>query len=150
MNDLGFALRNELRAERDALIRAFKDGGAVRALLHGLSTGTDRLLRRIVQHHGLQESAAVIAVGGYGRGALFPHSDVDILILHEPDLSSAVSSRIEALIGQLYPAIIIARLVTLQLQDRQSGGSQSPPATDGDGAAVGRPAQQQGTPPADN
>jgi [protein-PII] uridylyltransferase len=102
MNDLGFALRNELRAERDVLVAAFRNGGAVRALLHGLSTCTDRLLRRIVQNHGLQEAAAVIAVGGYGRGALFPHSDVDILILHEPDLSSEASSRIEALIGQLW------------------------------------------------
>ena len=102
MNDLGFALRTELRAERDALIGAFRNGGAVRALLHGLTACTDRLLRRIVRHHGLQDATDVIAVGGYGRGALFPHSDVDILILHAPDLPGEVSGRIEALIGQLW------------------------------------------------
>ena len=72
MNDLGFALRNELRAEREALIAAFCSGGAVRTLLHGLSDCTDRLLRRVVRSCKLEDDAAVIAVGGYGRGALFP------------------------------------------------------------------------------
>jgi len=102
MNDLGYALRNELRAERDALIGAFCNGGAVRTLLHGLSNSTDRLLRRVIRSRGLQDHAAVIAVGGYGRGALFPHSDVDILILHDAQLGAAPSAQIEALIGQLW------------------------------------------------
>jgi len=102
MNDLGFALRHELRAERDALIGAFCSGGSVRTLLRGLSDSTDRLLRRVVRSRGLADTTAVIAVGGYGRGALFPYSDVDILILHDADLDSAQSAQIEALIGQLW------------------------------------------------
>src|SRR5262249_23623870 len=102
MNDIGFALRHELRAERDRLIAAFSSGGAVRTLLQGLSASTDRLLRRVVHGFGLQEAVAVIAVGGYGRGALFPHSDVDILILHDAHLVSAHLAQIEGLIGQLW------------------------------------------------
>src|SRR5947208_12680872 len=102
MNDLGFALRHELRAERDALIGAFCNGGAVRTLLHGLSASTDGLLRRVVRSRGLENSTAVIAVGGYGRGALFPYSDVDILILHDAELAAAHSAQIESLIGQLW------------------------------------------------
>src|SRR5262249_47247341 len=102
MNDLGFALRHELRAEREALIAAFCSGGPVRSLLHGLSDSTDRLLRRMVRSCGLQDAAAVIAVGGYGRGTLFPHSDVDILILHGAHLNAAQSAQIESLIGQLW------------------------------------------------
>jgi [protein-PII] uridylyltransferase len=102
MNDLGFALRNELRAERDALIGAFRNGGSVRKLLHSLSDSTDRLLRRVVHSCILEDATAVIAVGGYGRGALFPHSDVDVLILHGADLSSEQSAQIENLIGQLW------------------------------------------------
>jgi [protein-PII] uridylyltransferase len=44
--------------------------------------------------------AALVAVGGYGRGALFPHSDVDVLVLlpdgRQPDAS------IERFIGALW------------------------------------------------
>ncbi|MCX7693676.1 MAG: DUF294 nucleotidyltransferase-like domain-containing protein, partial [Tepidimonas taiwanensis] len=102
MNDLGFALRDQLRAEREALIAAYRGGGAVRALLRGLSRATDRLLRRLIDAAGLPPHMAVIAVGGYGRGELYPHSDVDILLLYEADLSEAETACVERLIGQLW------------------------------------------------
>ncbi|HXF46976.1 MAG TPA: [protein-PII] uridylyltransferase [Burkholderiaceae bacterium] len=102
MNDIGFALRDELRAERDALIDAFRNGGSVRALLRGLARATDRSLRRIVRSAALDRCMAVVAVGGYGRGELFPHSDVDILILHDEQLAPAELERVERLIGQLW------------------------------------------------
>jgi [protein-PII] uridylyltransferase len=102
MNDIGFALRDALRAEREARIAAFCSGGSVRALLRGLCASTDRLLRRIVRSAGLPTRCAVIAVGGYGRGELYPHSDIDILILHDGELSAAESERVEGLIGQLW------------------------------------------------
>jgi [protein-PII] uridylyltransferase len=102
MNDVGFALRSELRAERDSLIARFQRGGSVVQLLKGLARAVDALLRRVVLASGITTDVAVIAVGGYGRGELFPHSDVDILLLPRAALAADGRARIERLIGTLW------------------------------------------------
>ena len=102
MNDVGFALRNELRAERDSLVARFEHGGSVSRLLKGHARAVDRLLRRVVRASGIPAHVAVIAVGGYGRGELFPHSDVDVLLLPREQLDADARARIEALIGTLW------------------------------------------------
>jgi [protein-PII] uridylyltransferase len=47
---------------------------------------------------------ALVAVGGYGRGKLFPFSDVDILILLPAGPSAALTECIEAFIRSLWDA----------------------------------------------
>jgi [protein-PII] uridylyltransferase len=102
MNDVGLQQRDRLRLERDALVARFEAGGPVEGLLKGLARSTDGLLRELAQGTGLEQHAALVAVGGYGRGELFPHSDVDVLILleHEPD--AAERATIERLVGLLW------------------------------------------------
>ena len=102
MNEAGHALRDELRATRQALIDRFQKQHNVERLLRGLSGAVDRVLRRAVRHTGLERNAAVIAVGGYGRAALFPHSDVDILIVPTTELDASTQARIEQLVGLLW------------------------------------------------
>ena len=51
------------------------------ALLSGYTHLIDGLLRNAWQETGLPEPVALIAAGGYGRGQLFPGSDIDLLVL---------------------------------------------------------------------
>lgn len=102
MNDLGFALRDELRAQREALFARFKDGAPVEDLLRGLSRAVDRLLMRSATAAGVSGDAALIAVGGYGRGELFPHSDVDVLIVPAAAPDEKQRAAIEQLVGLLW------------------------------------------------
>ena len=50
-------------------------------LLRGLSNDVDATLRELWSAAGMPADTALVAVGGYGRGELFPYSDVDVLVL---------------------------------------------------------------------
>src|SRR5512137_206728 len=102
MNDGAFKLRDRLRQERDALVAKFNAGGSVDALLHGLARAVDHLLREVAEASGITARASLIAVGGYGRGELFPHSDVDVLILLKQAPSESDRVTIENLVGLLW------------------------------------------------
>jgi len=54
---------------------------AASRLIRALTRLVDRTLHAIWADCGMPTGAALIAVGGYGRGELFPHSDVDVLVL---------------------------------------------------------------------
>ncbi len=59
----------------------------------------DGVLQEIWLSSNMPESAVLIAVGGYGHGLLFPHSDVDLLLLLESEASSEVATKLEQMIG---------------------------------------------------
>ncbi|MEW5879880.1 MAG: [protein-PII] uridylyltransferase [Pseudomonadota bacterium] len=102
MNDAGFVLRAELAAERERLIAAFRQGAPVQRLLSGWRRAVDGVLQRVARDAGLAKDAAIVAVGGYGRGELFPHSDVDILIVPRADCTERQRAAIEDLVGVLW------------------------------------------------
>jgi [protein-PII] uridylyltransferase len=70
------------KAELLARFRAARPTStAVARLVKALSRHVDEALSALWLQAGLPEGAALVAAGGYGRGELFPHSDVDVLVL---------------------------------------------------------------------
>jgi len=101
-NNLARHWRLELQTEQKALQQAFMQKPNVSRLLQAQATLTDRILRALWQTFELDNEATLIAVGGYGRGELFPYSDVDILILLANEASPETNRKIEELIGVLW------------------------------------------------
>jgi [protein-PII] uridylyltransferase len=69
--------RQELEAGRAGLRAAFHMRADTARLLRGHTRLVDRVVAGIWTDLGAPAEAALVAVGGYGRGQLFPHSDVE-------------------------------------------------------------------------
>jgi [protein-PII] uridylyltransferase len=103
------AIRDSHRTRKAQLLEALRTEGATRAikgLLQAFSEVADDTLKSLCQHAGLPAGVALVAVGGYGRGELFPHSDVDVLLLMpdgvSPDHDPRLKQKIEAFIGSCW------------------------------------------------
>ncbi|WP_417688747.1 [protein-PII] uridylyltransferase [Pseudidiomarina sp.] len=75
----------------------------IESLLTDRAAFIDELLRRLWQQLELpQHGIALIAVGGYGRGTLHPHSDIDLLFLFDGKLIPSTEERIRQYIQLLW------------------------------------------------
>ncbi|WP_020656590.1 [protein-PII] uridylyltransferase [Massilia niastensis] len=95
-------LRQRLKAERQAVFHAFDEDGKPEKLLRNLRQCVDGVLADAWQAAGLPANTALVGVGGYGRGELFPYSDVDLLILLGAAPDAPTQARLEALVQLLW------------------------------------------------
>ncbi|MBT9549328.1 MAG: [protein-PII] uridylyltransferase [Hydrogenophaga sp.] len=104
------ALRLQYRSDKAALLANLGLQGSatrgVRQALQQLARLTDQTLRKLWDTAGFGPGFALIAVGGYGRGELFPNSDVDVLVLlpdgASPETDATLKERIEGFIGSCW------------------------------------------------
>ena len=77
------AFKKALRHANDVLDRRFRTGADIVGLVQGRAWFVDNILRQAWQQFAWPdaEGIALVAAGGYGRGELHPHSDIDLLIL---------------------------------------------------------------------
>ena len=87
-----------------SLNERFERGESVTGLVRLRSAIVDQLLTHLwLQYAGdLADDAALVAVGGYGRGELHPYSDVDIMILVVDELPHAAATKVSEFVAALW------------------------------------------------
>jgi [protein-PII] uridylyltransferase len=94
--------RQRLAQERATLRTDYDARRDAARYLRGHRRAVDAALRDLWRDADLPRSLALIAVGGYGRGELYPHSDVDVLILLPGRLERTDEQAVEQFVGQMW------------------------------------------------
>jgi len=98
--------RDALHDAHTALEYRFRDGEAVTSLVTHHAAFIDQILQQAWQlklpDPALHAQIALVAVGGYGRGELHPHSDIDIMVLAPEATLRQASEPLEAFLLLLW------------------------------------------------
>ncbi|MCP4300289.1 MAG: [protein-PII] uridylyltransferase [Gammaproteobacteria bacterium] len=95
-------IRAALTAASDDLKARFEAGESVVDLVHARATMIDEQLIRLWRYDLKDSGAALVAVGGYGRGELHPYSDVDVMVLLPDELPPGAEESLSAFVTALW------------------------------------------------
>jgi [protein-PII] uridylyltransferase len=97
------SLRHLLASEQQALNEQWHQQRNTETMLSARCALVDRVLAIAWADSQMPEDSALVAVGGYGRGELYPYSDVDLLILLADDTkTSAIEAPLAGFISKLW------------------------------------------------
>ncbi len=96
------AARARLTSGAAALRAAYEAHPLTSTLLRGRARLVDDECVGLWRACGMPARAALLAVGGYGRGELFPASDVDLLVLLPAPPDEALQARLSTMVGALW------------------------------------------------
>ncbi|AUH50551.1 [protein-PII] uridylyltransferase [Chromobacterium sp. ATCC 53434] len=94
--------RQTLADARRQLAERYRVDREPQAYLKSYSRVVDQALEALWREQGLDGQASLSAVGGYGRGQLFPGSDIDILILLPDPTPAEVNDKVSHFIGLMW------------------------------------------------
>lgn len=108
------AYKRYLELENEMLKRSHRKGGSGREICQMRATMIDVVVENLflaacdlymTDHGPIQFSMSVIATGGYGRGELNPHSDIDIMFLYPESETTDALKRFQEFMAEeiLYP-----------------------------------------------
>ncbi len=95
-------IRAGLQAERQTAIRFYRQKPRADQLLGALRRAADQALRQLLSLYPLPKGSALAAVGGFGRGELYPFSDVDLLILLPTEPNPVAEATISGLVAAMW------------------------------------------------
>lgn len=80
----------------------FNEGEDIRSLIEARANFIDVILHYAWFQHNWEDDICLLAVGGYGRGELHPHSDIDILILLDDKVGNKYDEQLQTLVTFLW------------------------------------------------